>query len=383
LSFIYVIGVFICGTFYFIFVGNKKVRLLAINVGAVLVALGLFEMYLLAWIPFSEPRHQYEYYVKNEETKIGSLMHSGATTNHKLLGYAATRSVRFFETKRLKEEIVYEASYTINDKGLRATSNQYNEAATPVLFFGGSFIFGEGVSDDETAAATIEQQSEGAYRVHNFGFIGYGPHQMLAILENGLERPVLTDHIPAYAFYLTIGDHVRRISGLAPWDHNGPKYKLKPHGNATYVGPFDQHLSGKTIKLLNKSLIFQSRVTHHLTDSEDEELFASIVAQSATLFENRYGGKFFVIYWDDQKTEKETIRIAKLRKHGLRVIPISNVLPHFSRNQKNYLIHKDLHPNALAHKLIGDFLLRLMRYETPHTNGKDLANKRVATEDMN
>jgi hypothetical protein len=362
-------------------VGNAQVRLFALNFGAILVALGLFEMYLLAWLPFAKPLQEYEYYVEQDETQIGSLMQSGAATYHKLLGYAATRSVRFVETKRLNKEIVYEASYTINDKGVRSTNYQSNEVATPILFFGGSFIFGEGVSDDETAAAKIEQQSEGTYRVHNFGFIGYGPHQMLAILENSLERPVLGDHIPAYAFYLAIDDHVRRIAGLAPWDGNGPKYELDLYGNAVYVGQFHQHPSRKIINLLNRSLIFQNKVAYHLTDSEDEDLFASIVAQSAALFENRYGGKFFVIYWDDQRNAIEAIRLANLRKRGLRVIPMSKVLPNFRRERKKYLIHKDLHPNALTHRLLGDFLMHLLRDEAPHTIRHDLACERLATED--
>ena len=77
--------------------------------------------------------------------------------------------------------------YTIGPNGLRVSPPYEEVADVPcALFFGGSFTFGTGVEDDEALPYVAGILSEGKYRVYNFGYRGYGPHQMLAALESGL-----------------------------------------------------------------------------------------------------------------------------------------------------------------------------------------------------
>jgi hypothetical protein len=74
--------------------------------------------------------------------------------------------------------LIYDVTYTIDADGLRIAAgldeNPHDNRC--MLFFGCSFTFGEGVDDHEAmpyVAGTLAN-----LRAYNFGFPGYGPHQM-------------------------------------------------------------------------------------------------------------------------------------------------------------------------------------------------------------
>ena len=80
-----------------------------------------------------------------------------------------------------------------------------------MVFFGGSNTFGEGVEDNQTmpfffAAAAPDTA------VYNYGFCGYGPQQMLALLEDHRIDPLI-DGRDVIGVYLFIDAHVQRAVG--------------------------------------------------------------------------------------------------------------------------------------------------------------------------
>ena len=64
-----------------------------------------------------------------------------------------------------------------------------------VIFTGCSFVFGEGVNDNQTLPYLYGKQNP-AVRCYNYGFPGYGTQQMLAVLQQRGNftsgRPVLS-----------------------------------------------------------------------------------------------------------------------------------------------------------------------------------------------
>ena len=115
--------------------------------------------------------------------------------------------------KFLDDEPIFDVVYTTNEAGLRA-SPPSAEARESILFFGGSFTFGTGVNDDETMPHRGGVATKGKYRVFNFGYAGYGPHQMLAAIEGGLVDEIVIEP-PKYVIYQAIPHHVERAAGLA------------------------------------------------------------------------------------------------------------------------------------------------------------------------
>src|SRR5207247_10000624 len=102
------------------------------------------------------------------------------------LRYAPDANRRVTARKLYRDQVLYDVTYTIGPDGLRVAPPAYDVAVGGcVVFFGDSVSFGEGVNDDQTFPYLVGLKTEGRYRIYNFAFSGYGPHQMLAALQAG------------------------------------------------------------------------------------------------------------------------------------------------------------------------------------------------------
>lgn len=175
-----------------------------------------------------------------------------------ILGYAPKKDIEVRVKKSHNNKIIYDVKYTITKDGLRFSGKEAGKSA--VVFFGGSFTFGEGVENLETLPSQICIQSKYKYSAYNFGFHGYGPHQMLAAIENGLVKKIVRKDVKA-GIYSAIFSHMDRAAGLTSWDHQGPKYTLNKENKLIYSGRFNDKLKKilfkrKTIKSRHISIYF-------------------------------------------------------------------------------------------------------------------------------
>src|SRR4030095_13739981 len=85
----------------------------------------------------------------------------------------------------------------------------------------------------------------------NFGFLGYGPHQMLAQLQQELVRDAI-DCTPRYAIYQALPSHVSRAAGLEAWDQAGPKYTLGKDRTIIPVGHFNDEVQPGVLAALRR-----------------------------------------------------------------------------------------------------------------------------------
>jgi len=246
------------------------------------------------------------------------------------------------------DELIYDVTYTIDDDGLRIAPPTAGLAANEpcVLFFGGSYTFGEGVNDDQTMPWLVAVLGGHRYQVRNFGFAGYGPHQMLAAIESGLVERVARC-TPRYAVYQAHPHHLLRAAGKWWWDEHGPRYELDAGGEVTRNGNFDDDAT--------LSPLADSEVARRLSDSiepavEDVELLNAIVQESHRLLERLYPGiEFHVLYWD---VGPPWLFDDKRTAAGLRVHRLSAVLPHWDRWEQLYTFDHDVHPTPRAHFII-------------------------------
>ncbi len=102
------------------------------------------------------------------DDRLGWVPRPGAVVRHRLPGN-------------------YDVTYHIDQQGLRV-QRPSPAATTQVHVFGDSFTFGQGVEDDETYAALLQQALGPAYRVLNYGVDGYGPEQMDLRMEQYADR---------------------------------------------------------------------------------------------------------------------------------------------------------------------------------------------------
>ena len=159
------------------------------------------------------------------------------------LGSSAVPGAGKRVAKKLDGQLVYDVVYTIDAKGRRKTPQPGapDEGGQALVFFGGSYAFGEGLDDDEILPSYAAALAPG-YKVFNYGCLGYGPQQMLAMLERG----ELADDINAHAcrlVYVFNSCHFRRAIGslrvASSWGRCLPCYVLDGDQRLVRKGSFE------------------------------------------------------------------------------------------------------------------------------------------------
>lgn len=339
-------------------------RAIWFNVGFLFLLLGIAEVYSWGstnaiWGPSTHIEYSDRYY-----------------TEHDVLGYGPLPGQKVTATMTHRAGILYQVTYTIDGAGLRISPSYGTERSRCAIFFGGSFTFGEGVNDEEAMPYLVGENSD--LRSYNFGFHGYGPHQMLAALQEGIVQETIEGCEPAAIVYQAIFDHVLRAAGKRSWGRAGPRYALLPDGNVVRNGRFADgdpaerdaypRFWGKVVNQVHKSttyeryegLIGDRHLADPLADEQDVELFLSIVAAAkAHTVDHWPRSSFHVIFWDgDAQNDDNVALIDGLKRRGLEVHVASDVLPDYGAIGGPYRISVDGHPNPAAHRAFAGYVIR-------------------------
>ncbi|PIE29230.1 hypothetical protein CSA57_09490 [candidate division KSB3 bacterium] len=283
-----------------------------------------------------------------------------------ILGYAPLKGRTVHSRKYQGNKLMYDVTYTIGPDGLRISSASATHGSTEcALFFGGSFTFGEGVNDDETLPSVAGRLAH--IQVYNFGFHGYGPHQMLSALEHGLVEKLVQCR-PTVAIYQAVLHHVDRAAGIVAWGLHSPRYILDKDGNISYAGHFDdspiswQRIRRRQEILLKKSFFFQKYFQHRhrtITD-KDLRLFLEIVDASRKAAQARFPGiRFCILLWDESPWNSKFQALQRgLEEKQIELHLISRILPNLHSRPGQYTIGPaDPHPNAGTHKCIAEYVV--------------------------
>lgn len=263
---------FLLSSFIVVISLHSKIKVVLIYTSVSFFSLGLFETYLT---------------ISNQATdKSDVTLSPGYYQNDDLLGYRPAPNFKANAKKMHGKKLVYDVKYTIESNGLRK-SPPFNggENAPCILFFGGSVTFGEGVNDNEAMPYRVGIKTGGKYRIYNFGFHGYGPHQMLSAIEHGLVKKI-AQCSPKFIIYQAILAHPARSAGLASWDQHGPQYEIGETGEVSFTGNFDDNkvIPISLSKSLKKSQIYLNIFGNHgLTNQSDIDIFIGIIKKPRTI----------------------------------------------------------------------------------------------------
>ena len=280
-----------------------------------------------------------------------------------VFGYGPDGEASITSRKLYGEHAEYDVEYSIGSDGLRVTpAAQAGETISGcILCFGGSYTFGEGVDDHDTMPYILGTLQ--SLKVHNYGFHGYGPHQMLSAIQNGRVRCS-----PRLVIYQAIADHVARAAGYASWDRHGPRYAMQ-NGRVVRSGHFDDPQEGgildKVVKMTEPYLrrshsyrfIFGER---YRISNEDIELYLGIVEESYAALLSEYPEvEFHVILWDDDESSGFFQKLRDgLKEKFPAVHMVSDILPCFETHYSMYKVGlHDQHPSPLAHKLVAEYVI--------------------------
>lgn len=317
------------------------------NLGIAFLVLGLFEA--VAWFrpaPHFDPE-RIEGYAGPDD----------------VLGYAPQLTGPVRVSKFYGEHPIFDVVYTFDRHHLRVSAppdRPEDPEAPCILFFGGSYTYGEGVEDAQSLpwrAAVLT-----GMRTRNFGFQGYGPHQMLAAIESGrVERAA--ECRPTFAIYMPILDHVNRAVGLAHWDRSGPRYRLAPDGSAVRDGHFDDDtgaLARFALEQFEKSLIVE-RVNQRRREvgADDFAVFHAIVDTARRRLAERWPGiGFHAIVWD-RSGDPPPLFWEGLERRGIAVHRMSRILPQRRDGDPRFEVSEyDRHPGGVVYDAIARYVAR-------------------------
>ena len=230
-----------------------------------------------------------------------------------------------------------------------------------VLLFGDSFTFGDGVSDEETYAAQIVKRSGRRVATQNFAVSGWGPHQFLAGLQSGrFQRAVRCR--PTDAVFLMVPSLIWRASGVTnPWDTNGPRYRLGADGRPVRAGTLGDPDPYNWRRWIGLTPIGKG---------EASRLARAVVVEAMSELKRLYPGirMHFISYrvasWSDTDFSGEDLTAFEydLQQAGIMPLPLEAIIPRYRFALGDYVLDPtDYHPNARAHRLIAEFILREIR----------------------
>jgi len=289
--------------------------------------------------------------------------------DHEYLGYAPLPDNRVEARRYGGDQLLYEVVYDIDSQGLRRAPEWTGaDDADCVLFFGGSFTIGEGVKGEETMAHRVDVRTGERYRAYNFGFHGYGPHQMLSALEHGIVEDTI-DCRPKYVFYQAIRAHVNRSAGLSGHDRHGPRYRLQADGSVRFDGRFDAEpvraeeasdTRSPAWRRLSRSFLVAEMHRLTVVYSAQTDLLAAIADAARERVETRWpGSEFHVILWNERIQWKSQMLEKALVARNLSIHRVGEIIADYFDDKNKYRIHEDdHHPNALAHERIADYIVR-------------------------
>lgn len=260
-------------------------------------------------------------------------------------------------------EIVYHVRYHFDEYSRRIVPGTGLNDLPHVIFMGGSCTFGENINDSETLPAQFAALNPG-YAVYNYAFIGYGPQQMLALLESG----VLRSQIPSMhgiLLYGAIPDHVRRAAGsytALSWGSDFPRYvnindELKRKGSFAQsrrrLTTFYEYLRRSpsldyVAKYLDAKLSFRS---------SQWRSFLDIVKKSQSLFREQFHGELLVFFWPTSPRSFDSLADS-VRSRG---IPVLDLEPRSMQlDDESIFVPYDVHPSGRFNEYMADALTRAL-----------------------
>lgn len=283
---------------------------------------------------------------------------------HDKLGYWHTSNSSHTPRKTCGKDLCFKARYTYDEIGRRVTQPLNKKSKRHILLFGGSYVFGEGLRDEQTIAYKL--QSKMNANVFNYARVGVGPPFSLAQFETNM---IETNRGQGVGLYFLMEFHLSRISmntGL-PWLWTTQAYDICEHGDICSIGQMQNinlfYQKGfKTYNWLRKQITFIKRFGwefDYRTESENIEIMGLVLKKIKKLYENRFAGKFYVVLFPNRYYPQEMLD--NLSRNSIPVIKIKDSEIDWRQRQ---VCACDGHPSDVLTTFVADQLAGALKTRT-------------------
>jgi hypothetical protein len=288
-----------------------------------------------------------------------------------ILGFRPKANSEVIATATFGGETIYRRTYHFDADAARVTP-QGPTGADTYLFLGDSFIFGQGLPDNEALAAQFAKANDLKVRAINLGVPGNAPNHLVRAFEAGLLDGYAGQSVKAVVTWI-IPAQLARVTGDGSWLGSSPRYVLE-NGTLRYTGSFNEYrllhpLAGAKY-LLGEQFAFVDAIGMKQRQDEQIELFVAMMARLQQYSRDKFGAPLIIIYsWPDANSQpghgaSEFAKpmlvgvLDRLRKLGIPLISVDHVTGPYDVSR--VLIPHDGHPNAFTTELIAGELKRYL-----------------------
>ena len=242
-------------------------------------------------------------------------------------------------------EVIYDVIYSTYDDDFRQTKGDMNSKDV-YIFLGCSFVFGDGLNDDETLPYFFSKLYNFEKNIINCGVQSVSTNSVLNIINNELFLPLINNKNSKikHCFYSLIDDHIYRNFRYEGFCLDGYVYK----DNKWYIPT----AIGKMKCFFAKSYIFR-KVFVPIIDEYFKKYYEDYMIKSLEemneIVEKKYNSKLTIIVWP----EFDESFIDELKGTNLDLIFLPD---YFNFEEEDYKIKYDGHPTAKANEEIAEIL---------------------------
>ena len=275
-----------------------------------------------------------------------------------LLGYRPDSDTFSVGKKMFLDTVVYDMAYHLDSHGHRITPDSLTTNKKFAAFFGCSFTFGDGLNDNETIPFYFSKNSK-AFKGYNFGYSGYGPNQALIKLQHDSLNKIITEK-DGIGFYVFIHDHINRtIGSMNNFMMNkgrAPCFEIEGQ-DLVYRGLFKYVYPQRSSiykKMGENGFCRYFKIGHPFRLGDEHfELTGRVLEEVAKEYQKKFrNDNFYVIMYPsisqkDYEADEKIINYLKKKK-----IKYLDYRKLFNPTTRDYSIHHDDHPTALANDVL-------------------------------
>ncbi len=260
-------------------------------------------------------------------------------------------------------EVIYNVTVQTDEFGRRVTPHPKNKPADQhLIFMGCSLTLGEGVQQNETLPYRTAEATKN-YQAYNLGFHGATASDTWQFVHN----MNYFEGIPqkrGYAFYIYIDDHLPRYKGnfhfVSRWIFSRPYVRPDENGQATYYGQWQEARPWTVFfsRLYDQSALLQTlQLNFPPIFQQDLVEFVQVVDSIRHEYWKKFGPEnpfIFVFYFRGAHHYASALKPLLDQAK----IPYLDYSDYYLKqlSKERVLIPYDTHPNALAHKLVGELI---------------------------
>ena len=291
---------------------------------------------------------------------------------HPVLGFRPKPDSTAVANATFNGQPVYHQTYHIDSEGGRVTPKA-PAGADLYLFLGDSFMFGQGIADNETLPALFAAVNDGKVRTLNLSAPGNAPNHLVRAFEAGLLDRYIGQPVKAVIVWI-IPAQLARTTGDGSWLASSPRYELAD-GKLVHTGSFTEHRLTHPIAglkyYLGELFPFIASIGEKQRQEEQLRLFVAMMARVQQYAREKFNAPLVVVYsWPDEKSrgthgdsvidQSELVDvITQMRKMGIELVRVDDL----TSNQPidKLLIPHDGHPTRYTNELIAAELRKRLR----------------------